>query len=344
MIRASIVGGSGFVGGELARWILDHPELELAQITSGRLAGQPVHRVHPHLRGRGRHRFCSPDELSPCEVLFLALPHGRAASDIDRYTAIGELLVDCSADFRLDDAERYAAWYGEAHPRPDDLPEFVYGLPEVRREELRGSTRISGVGCNATAVQLALLPLERAGLLSRDVRITAQVFASTSEGGATPSQGSHHPLRAGSVRSYAPTGHRHGAEVEQTYPGIDLGLSVVALDSVRGALAHCEVPLERETDERSLLRAWQGVCAEEPFLSVVHERAGAYRHPDPKLVVGTNHAHLGFALSPDRDRVVAMCAIDNLGKGAAGSAVQALNVARGWDETLGLRFFGVHPL
>lgn len=345
MISITIISGSGFVGGELARWVLDHPELELTRITSGRLAGQPLHRAHPHLRGRSKLRFADPNaELPACNAIFLALPHGRAAKDMARYEACAERVIDASADFRLADPANYQRWYGSEHPTPERCGEFVYGLPELRRAELEGARRISGVGCNATAVQLALLPLERMGLLGPGRSVSAQVYASTSESGASPSGDSHHPLRSGSLRYYAPLTHRHAAEVEQSYPGIDLRFSVLALDSVRGALASCEVQLENPVSERDLLRGWQNACAEEPFLDVVHERSGPYRHPEPKLVIGTNRAQLGFALSEDGHRLVAMCALDNLGKGAAGSAVQALNVSLGFEESLGLQFHGIHPL
>lgn len=344
MIRASIAGGSGFVGGELARWLCDHPEVELAQVTSERQAGQPAHRVHPHLRGRGLLRFSSLSELEPCDVLFLALPHGEAVRQLERFEGVAERIIDCSADFRLRDPDAFARWYGAEHPDPERNASFTYGLPEVNRAALRGVTRASGVGCNATVVQLALLPLERAGLLPRERPVVADVLAGTSEGGATANAGSHHPLRSGSLRSYAPAGHRHGAEVEQTFPGVDLHLSVTAMDRVRGALATCHVPLTDVIDERELLRVWHEAVADEPFLDLVHERAGAYRHPDPKLVTGTNRAQLGFALDQERSRVVALCALDNLGKGAAGSAVQSMNLMLGFEETAGLTFHGIHPL
>ena len=344
MIRAAIAGGSGFVGGELARWLTEHPAVELTQVTSERHAGQPIERVHPHLRGRARLRFRPLAELEPSDVLFLALPHGEAARDLARFTGLAERIVDCSADFRLDTQEAYARWYGDDHPCPEELSGFVYGLPEVQRERLAGATRASGVGCNATAVQLALLPLERAGLLSREHPVVAEVKVGSSEGGASAGPASHHPVRSGCVRSYAPVGHRHAAEVEQTLGGLELHLSITAIERVRGALATCHVRLDREVDERELLRAYRRFEGGEPFVDVVHERAGLYRHPEPKLVVGTNRAQIGFALDAERGRVVALCAIDNLGKGAAGTAVQAMNLMLGREETEGLSFAGLHPL
>lgn len=344
MKRVSVVGATGFVGGELLRLIEGHPELELAQATSTRLAGQALARVHPHLGPTRATRFCSPQELVACDALFLALPHGKAASAIEHYSALAPTLVDCSADFRLRDPERYREWYAESHPEPDWLPRFVYGLPELHREELRTATHVSGVGCNATALQLALLPLERAGLLSREQTVVAEVKVGSSEGGASANPASHHPLRAGCVRSYAPAGHRHAGEVEQGFPGLRLALSVTAVELVRGVLATCHVPLERAVDERELARAYRAFARDEPFVDVVHERSGPYRHPEPKLVCGTNRAQIGYALDERNGRVVALCAIDNLVKGAAGSALQSFNLTQGWPEDAGLAFRGLHPL
>ena len=344
MRRASIVGASGYVGGELARWLVDHPEVELVQTTSERLAGQPLHRVHPHLRGASNLRFTKSADLEPSDILFLALPHGRAAADIERFAGAAEYVIDCSADFRLRRGEDYARWYGEEHPASEWLERFRYGLPEVSRHELEGARHVSGVGCNATAVQLALLPLQHAGLLSREQPVVAEVKAGSSEAGASPSASTHHAIRAGVVRSFAPVGHRHTAEVEQTFDGLQLHLSVTSVEMVRGALATCHVQLDRDVEETDVLRAYRKFAAGEPFIDVVHERSGPYRHPEPKLLAGTNRAQVGFALDPERRRLVALCAIDNLGKGAAGSAVQAMNLILGLEETTGLTFRGIHPI
>ncbi|MAB78730.1 MAG: N-acetyl-gamma-glutamyl-phosphate reductase [Planctomycetes bacterium] len=344
MTRVSVVGASGYVGGELLRWLVDHPSVELGQATSERLAGQPLARVHPHLRGATRVRFCKSDELEPCDLLFLALPHGKAVAAIGRFAELSERVIDCSADFRLRDASAYEHWYGREHPRPKWLERFQYGLPEVARHEIAGAHYVSGVGCNAAAVQLALLPLERAGLLSRGMPVVAEVKAGSSEAGATPSASSHHAIRAGVVRSFAPVGHRHGAEVEQTFEGLRLQLSVTSVEMVRGALATCHVQLEHGLEEVEVLRAYRRFASEEPFVDVVHERTGLYRHPEPKLLAGTNRAQVGFALDPRERRIVLLCAIDNLGKGAAGSAVQSMNLMLGLDETTGLGFRGLHPI
>ncbi len=209
-----IVGGSGYSGGELLRLLLYHPNVEVAQVTSERHAGEPVGRLHPNLRKRTELRFSTIAELQPCDALFLCLPHGEAMGRIDAFLPLAERVVDLSADFRLRDPAAYQRWYGTVHPRPDLLAQFVYGIPELHRERLRGARLISGAGCNATATLLALAPLYRAAVVERD-RTVVEVKVGSSEGGAASGPATHHPERHHSVRSYRPTAHRHVAEIVQ---------------------------------------------------------------------------------------------------------------------------------
>ena len=343
MVSVSIVGASGYVGGELLRLLLDHPQVVVQQATSERLAGRYLTATHPNVRGRTDARFVPLAELAPCDLLILALPHGAAAGRIEHWATLAPRIIDCSADFRLRDAAVYERWYGAAHPAATWLGQFVYGLPELQRESLRGAQYVSGVGCNATAVNLALLPLVRAGLLDTARPIIADVKVGSSEGGATTNQGSHHPERAGAVRSFAPVGHRHTAEIAQELGLDNVHLSITSVEMVRGALATCHAWLQPGTTERDLWRAYRAVANAEPFLRVVHERSGIHRHPEPKILAGSNYADLGWALDERSGRIVALCALDNLMKGAAGSAVQCLNLMHGWDERSGLGFAGLHP-
>jgi N-acetyl-gamma-glutamyl-phosphate/LysW-gamma-L-alpha-aminoadipyl-6-phosphate reductase len=166
----------------------------------------------------------------------------------------------------------------------------------------------------------------------------------SSEGGNESSSASHHPERSGVIRSYAPVGHRHTAEILQTSGLAQLHLSITAVELVRGALGTCHVFLNAPADDRALWKAYRAAYNDEPFVRIVHERGGAYRHPEPKILAGTNYADVGWALDEETGRVVALCAIDNLGKGAAGSAVQCINIMHGWEETTGLGFWGLHPI
>jgi LysW-gamma-L-alpha-aminoadipyl-6-phosphate/LysW-L-glutamyl-5-phosphate reductase len=346
-VRVSIVGGSGYTGGELLRLLVHHPGVEIAQVTSESQAGNYVHSVHPNLRPVGGRlpaiRFTTASELAPCDVLFLALPHGEAQRRIGQLAALAERIVDLSADFRLRDPALYQAYYGEPHAAPEWLERFTYGLPEVNRESIQGAHYVSGVGCNATASILALLPLVRAGLLVADRPLVVDVKAGSSEGGASPSAASHHPERSGAVRSFAPTGHRHEAEVLQAL-GRPAYLSVTSIELVRGVLATAHAWAQPGVSDKELWRAYRAAYGKEPFVRIVHERGGIYRHPEPKLLAGTNLADVGWDLDERSRRLVALAAIDNLGKGAAGSAVQCMNLMLGCDEAAGLGFEGLHPI
>ena len=343
-LRVSIVGASGYTGGELLRLLLFHPNVTIAQATSESHAGEFIHQQHPNLRKRTQLQFVSQAALQPCDLLFLALPHGEAQRKIEHYLQLAPRLIDLSADFRLRDQGLYQRWYGEAHKAPEHLGNFVYGLPEVQREAMRSATRISGVGCNATASILALLPLVRSGLLVSGQPIIVDVKTGSSEGGASVNPGSHHPEKSHSVRAYAPTGHRHTAEVIQALGLTNVHLSMTAVDLVRGVLAAAHAFVQPGTTDKDLWKAYRGAYSTEPFVRIVKDRTGLHRVPDPKILAGSNYADVGFELDPESGRVVSLAAIDNLMKGAAGSAVQAMNVMGGFEETAGLEFPGLHPV
>ncbi len=344
MIKASIIGASGYGGGELARILLSHPQIELAQVTSESRVGDYFYNVHPNLRARTKLQFTTIDQIESCDVLFLALPHGEAQKQIEKFAALAPRLVDLSADFRLRDAAAYARWYGEAHHAPAWLGKFVYGLPELRRDEMRAAKYISGVGCNATASILALLPLARAALLDPSRAIIVDIKVGSSEGGNSPSLSSHHPERSGSVRSFAPVGHRHTGEVEQELGLTNAHLSITSIEMVRGVLATSHCFLKSGTTEKDLWKAYRAAYRDEPFVRIVKDKTGIYRYPEPKILAGSNYADVGFEYDETTCRVVSLCAIDNLMKGAAGSAVQAMNLMCGFEETTGLQFAGLHPI
>ena len=349
--RVAIVGGSGYTGGELARLLLFHPHVELTQVASNSHAGRYLHSVHPNLRKISTLRFSHPDDLTSCDILFLCLPHGVTAREIERYRSIAPRIIDLSADFRLRSSALYEEWYGVPHIAPNLLEEAVYGLPELHREELPGATLVSGTGCMATASILGLAPLYRAGLVNYALPLVVDAKVGSSAAGATPGPGSHHPERSGAVRSFQPTGHRHTAELIQELElqeGAELrqhiAFSATAIELVRGVLITAQVFLNESVDERTLWRLYREAFQREPFIRLVKERSGVYRYPEPKILVGSNYCDIGFELDRDQQRVVVIAALDNLMKGAAGNAVQALNCMCEWDESIGLTFPGLHPV
>jgi N-acetyl-gamma-glutamyl-phosphate/LysW-gamma-L-alpha-aminoadipyl-6-phosphate reductase len=372
-VRAAIVGGSGYTGGELIRLLLFHPQVELTQVASSSHAGHFVHSTHPNLRKITAMRFSHPDELVTCDVLFLCLPHGLSSETIERYRPLAPRIIDLAADFRLRSPELYQRWYGNEHQASQLLAEAIYGLPELHRAELSEAHLVSGTGCMATTAILGLAPLYRAGIVNQEIPLVVEAKVGSSAAGATPGAGSHHPDRSGAVRSFEPTGHRHTAELIQelgqfapadaihqasTFSPDKSGVlvdssrqlsqtvafSATAIELVRGILVTAHVFINERLDERALWRIYREAYQSEPFIRLVKERSGIYRYPEPKILAGSNFCDIGFALDVEQQRVVVMSALDNLMKGAAGNAVQALNCMFGWDETLGLTFPGLHPV
>jgi LysW-gamma-L-alpha-aminoadipyl-6-phosphate/LysW-L-glutamyl-5-phosphate reductase len=344
-VKVGVIGAAGYAGGELLRLLLGHPEVDEIVAGSESLAGKPVSAAHPNLRKRTGLAFVHYEDVTRCDVLFLSLPNGahRAHEFEDR----AKVLIDLSSDHRLRDPADYDRWYGSPHPRPDRLDRFVYGIPELHRREIKGADRITGAGCNATASLLALLPLFQAGVVDRTRPVVVECKVGSSEGGREPSEDSHHPERSGVVRSFRPVGHRHTPEIEQELrlggdaPRIDL--SVTSVELVRGVLATAHVYTRSALDEKALWRIYREAYGSEPFVRIVKERTGIWRYPEPRLLAGTNFADVGFAADPRGERIVAICAIDNLMKGAAGNGVQAMNVSCGYPEHAGLEFVGLHP-
>ncbi len=350
-LRVSIFGGSGYTGGELLRLLLFHPLVELIQVASSSHTGHYLHNVHPNLRKLTTLRFCHPNDLTSCNLLFLCLPHGVSSREIERYRALAPRVIDLSADFRLRSLDLYEQWYGSAHCASYLLEEAVYGLPELHRSELPDAALVSGTGCMATATILGLVPLYRAGLVNSAIPLVIEAKVGSSAAGATPGIGSHHPDRSGAVRSFQPTGHRHTAELMQELGQLSGGqlqqhiaFSATAVEIVRGVLITAHVFVNEVVDERTLWQLYREAYQREPFIRLVKERNRNYRYPDPKILAGSNYCDIGFELDSHQGRVVVLAALDNLMKGAAGNAVQALNCMYGWDESLGLTFPGLHPV
>ena len=341
-MKVAVVGGSGYVGGELLRLLLRHPDVDVVQVTSDSMAGRPLGKAHPNLRKVTDLTFVPHADLKPTEATFVATPHGESMARMPSLLETNEFVVDLSADFRLKDPSTYAQYYPTPHLHPELLPRSVYGLPEFHRSELRSARIIAVPGCVATASILALKPLVSAGLVdSRPVVIDAKSGSSASGQDAGPA--GRHTERSGVMRAYAPAGHRHTAEIEQE-TGARIALSCHGVEAVRGVLATVHAFALRPVVDKELWRTYRAAYGSEPFVRIVHESDGIHREPEPKILVGTNFCDVGFASDPHAERVVALGALDNLMKGAAGNAVQCYNVRRGIPETMGLDFLGLHPI
>lgn len=334
-IRCSIVGASGYTGGELLRLLFGHPKVEVQQVTSENSSGKNIFSVHPNLRlpllssqdkTRSKMadlRFININDLEPCDVLFVALPHGQSSKQFNRFRKLAKVVIDLGQDFRLD-------------------PLFVYALAELHREELKTANYIAGAGCNATAVILGLYPFYKNNLIITS-KTVVEAKISSSAAGNKPSLSSHHPERSGAVRSYKPTGHRHIAEICHELGVENIHFSATSIEMVRGILITAHIFLKNSLTDKDIWKLYRKEYAREPFIRIIKQKTGIYRYPEPKLVKGTNYCDIGFEVDSDTNRVVVMAAIDNLVKGSAGQVIQAFNIRHGFDEKLGLEFFGLHP-
>jgi len=351
-LPAAVLGASGYGGAGLIERLRRHPELTLAAVASRQYLGQSVAAAWPHLAGLVDLRFVDTDDaIAAAEVLFCATPHAATAPLVAAARAAGRQVVDLSADFRLD-AETYAAWYGD-HPHPELLPDAVYGLPELHRSELAGAAIVASPGCNATAATLALAPLAAAGDLGPLPVVT--IVTGVSGAGRALDLGLHHAELDGNARAYKVAGtHRHTAEVEgnlgrvaaQGKDGrtrgprepVKLAFNPVLVPMARGILATAVARPERGgLSDARLLDLYRDFYAGD---ALVHVQAEL---PQTKAVAGADRALVTVRYDDRSGAVVALAAIDNLGKGAAGQAVQGFNVARGLPETLGLRLEGHWP-
>ncbi len=350
-MRVGIIGASGFVGGELLRLLLLHPKVEVTCATSRRYAGQYLFRVHANLRGFTDLQFMDQnveEVVRKSDLVFTAVPHGSAVNIMSRLAESGVKIVDMSADFRLKNPDAYTTWYGYNHSNPELLKKFVYGLPEIRREEVKKSSLVSCPGCMALTSILALAPLVKENLIDNG-KIVVDAKIGSSGGGAQESAGTNHAERYGVIRPYKPVGHRHTAEVEQELSiaagsDVTVCMSMHAVNIVRGILCTAHTFLKKPLAVSDVWKVYRGAYSGEPFIRLVRDKQGVYRFPDPKVVVGSNFCDIGFELDDRVGRLVVMAATDNLVKGAAGNGVQCMNLMLGFDEKTGLEAAAIHPV
>jgi len=346
--KAAIIGGSGYGGAELARRLLMHPDVELARVASIDHVGEPLGAVHPNLDGATDLVF---EDLAPaeaargCDVALLALPHKVTAAKVPELIAAGVKIVDMSGDFRLRDAAIYEKYYGAKHPHPELLGSFVYGLPELNRAAIKAAKHVASPGCFATTMELALMPLARAGLLDgATVHVTG--ITGSSGSGIAPGVGTHHPSRAGNLKTYKPLEHQHVPEVVQTLAdagakGVAVRFVPVSAPLTRGIFATCFLELPVAVDAARLTSLFDDSFANEPFV-----RRPAKRLPEVVAVAGSNYAEVGFAVGPvtgGTRTITCFAAIDNLIKGGAGQAIQNMNLVLGCDERASLEDVGNWP-
>ena len=350
-MRIGIIGGSGYVGSELLRLLLMHPEVEVTMVTSRQSAGEFIFNVHPNLRGLTQLKFVPQDmaELQKnCDLIFTATPHGGSVNLVPKLLEAGLKVIDMSADFRLKNPADYETYYGWTHAHPEMLNQAAYGLPELHREEIKKANLVACPGCEATAAILALAPIVKAGLVDKD-KIVVDLKVGSSGGGSKPNLASHHPERFSGVRPYKVVGHRHIAEVEQELNAlgseqVKISFTPHAVNMVRGILATIHSFPKQPIASKDLWKALRGMYGTEPFVRLVKYQKGPYQLPDPKITMGTNYCDVGFEIDEHANRLILFSALDNMCKGAAGQGVQCLNIVMGIDETTGLKSTGFHPM
>ena len=340
-IKIAIFGGSGYGGSELLRILLQHPHTEIQFVTANEHAGKAVSDVHKNLLGVTEQKFIKVPEavegLSDVDCAFFALPHGQAMKIAPQLPAQVKV-IDLSGDFRLSDADVFAQHYGREHTAIDVQSEFVYGLTETNRDLIRSATRIANPGCFATATLLGLAPLVANNLLSCRIIVDAKTGSSGSGAKAAPN--THHPQRSNSFYAYKPFTHQHVPEIEQQLKAIgdwtnELVFMTHSLPVARGIFAsiYCELKKEMAATEAAAMFA--DFYRESFFVRLVEGS------PDINWVKTTNFCDIGFAARGHQ--LVVFTAIDNLVKGAAGQAVQNMNLMFGLDETTGLMLVGTNP-
>ena len=343
MIQAGIVGGTGYTGVELLRILALHPSVRIKAVTSRADAGRPVDELYPNLRGFVNAEFSEPDAeiLAECDVVFFATPNGTAMRMAEALLARRVKLIDLAADFRLKDAEVWQQWYGEPHACPDLLKEAVYGLPEVNREPIRSARLIACPGCYPTAVQLGLLPLIETGAIRLD-NLIADVKSGVSGAGRKAEIPMLMSEAGESLKAYSVKGHRHWPEIRQGLEkaaGQPVGLTFVPhlIPMIRGI--HATIYAQLDGAAPDLQALYEARYRDEPFVDVMP--AGA--HPDTRNVRGVNRCQIAIHRPMNGDTLVILAVIDNLVKGAAGQAVQNMNLMFGLDETIGLKAIGLYP-
>ena len=343
MIKVGVVGGTGYTGVELLRLLTGHPEAELVVITSRSEAGKPVSELFPNLRGSLDLAFSEPDiaQLSACDLVFFATPNGTAMGMTPQLLEAGVRVIDLAADFRLRQADQWEQWYGMPHACPQLLEQAVYGLPEVNRDAVAQAQLVANPGCYPTAVQLGFLPLLEAGLIDRE-QLIADAKSGVSGAGRKAATGSLLCEASENFKAYGVAGHRHLPEIRQgleAASGAPVGLTFVPhlTPMIRGI--HTTLYAQLLNTGEDLQALFETRYRDEPFVDVLP--AGS--HPETRSVRGANHCRIAVHRPQQGNTVVVLSVIDNLVKGAAGQAVQNMNIMFGFQEQAGLADIALLP-
>ncbi|WP_198265270.1 N-acetyl-gamma-glutamyl-phosphate reductase [sulfur-oxidizing endosymbiont of Gigantopelta aegis] len=349
-IKVGIVGGTGYTGVELLRLLANHPDVSLAVITSRSESGLPVKDLFPNLRDHLDIAFSEPDAatLKQCDLVFFATPNGIAMKMVPELIEAGVKVIDLAADFRIKDINVWQQWYGMEHACPDYVAQAVYGLPEVNREAIKTASLIANPGCYPTAVQLGFLPLLENGLLKTDF-LVADCKSGVSGAGRGANVGTLLCETSESFKAYAVPGHRHLPEISQGLDIFNTGEDKSAVDltfvphlvpMIRGIQATLYGKINSsDMSLADLQQLFETRYANEPFVDVLPSGA----HPETRTVKGSNMCRIAIHQPQDKDTIVILSVIDNLVKGAAGQAVQNMNLAFGLDEKAGLNIVPLMP-
>jgi len=343
MIKVGVVGGTGYTGVELLRLLAAHPESELAVITSRSEAGKPVADLFPNLRGSLDLAFSAPDigQLSACDLVFFATPNGTAMTMAPQLLEAGVRVIDLAADFRLGQADQWEHWYGMPHACPQLLEQAVYGLTEINRAAIAQAQLVANPGCYPTAVQLGFLPLIEAGLIEHD-HLIADAKSGVSGAGRKAATGALLCEASENFKAYGVSGHRHLPEIRQgleSASGQPVGLTFVPhlTPMIRGI--HATLYAQLRDVDHDLQALFETRYHDEPFVDVLP----AGTHPETRSVRGANHCRIAVHRPQQGNTVVVLSVIDNLVKGAAGQAVQNMNVMFGCNEGAGLTGIALLP-
>ena len=337
MYKVAIIGASGYTGGELLRMLLNHPEVEVTDITSRQYDGTPAHKIHPHIRDSGLEFVDKqPDELD-ADVVFTATPHGASMKIVPSILETGTKVVDLSGDYRYRDVDVYEKWYGMEHT--DKENKGVFGLPELYRDEIKKAKLVANPGCFPTGAILSSYPLVKNDLVDR---IIIDSKTGVSGAGVNASATTHYPNIADNINPYKITSHRHMSEIQQELHGFDdvkVSFTPHLVPVIRGiqTTSHSFLIKDITTDE--LREVYEKEYGNEYFIKLMDEG----EIPHLSSVRGSNFVHIGGFEIDETGRIVMLSVIDNLVKGASGQAIQNMNILLGLDESTGLKHFGLHP-